>query len=123
MGAIAELKVDHLIGTQVGTATILRELARGGMAIVFVAYQRTLKRHIALKVLPKQLMTRKTAERFQMEAESAAILSHPNIIPVYEVGETETFLFFSMQLVEGKSVARMIEMAKRTCCRPGGPSP
>jgi serine/threonine protein kinase len=113
MGAIAKIKVDHLIGSQVGTATILRELARGGMAIVFVAYQRTLKRHIALKVLPKQLMTPKTAERFQMEAESAAILSHPNIIPVYEVGETDTFLFFSMQLVQGKSVARMIEMAKK----------
>jgi serine/threonine-protein kinase len=58
-------------------------------------------------------MTAKTAERFQSEAESAAILSHPNIIPVYEVGETDAFLFFTMQLVEGQSLARMISMAKK----------
>ncbi|MBL0713402.1 MAG: serine/threonine protein kinase [Desulfosarcina sp.] len=113
MGAIAKLNVDHLIGTEVGTSTILKELARGGMAIVFIAYQRTLRRQIALKVLPKKILTSKTAERFQSEAESAAILSHPNIIPVYEVGETEEFLFFTMQLVQGKSLARMINMAKK----------
>ncbi len=113
MSSIAKITVDHLIGTEVGTSTILKELARGGMAIVFIAYQRTLKRQIALKILPKSLMTPKTAERFQSEAESAAILSHPNIIPVYEVGETDAFLFFTMQLVEGQSLARMISMAKK----------
>ncbi len=113
MSGIAKIKVDHLIGNEVGTSTILKELARGGMAIVFIAYQRTLKRQIALKILPKSLMTPKTAERFQSEAESAAILSHPNIIPVYEVGETDAFLFFTMQLVEGQSLARMISMAKK----------
>jgi len=113
MGAIAKINVDHLIGKEVGTSTILKELARGGMAIVFIAYQRTLKRQIALKILPKQLMTPKTARRFQSEAESAAILSHPNIIPVYEVGETEDFLFFTMQLVQGKSLGRMIDMARK----------
>ncbi len=113
MSAIAKIKVDHLIGKEVGTSTILKELARGGMAIVFIAYQRTLKRQIALKILPKTLMTPKTAQRFQSEAESAAILSHPNIIPVYEVGETDDFLFFTMQLVQGKSLGRMIEMARK----------
>lgn len=113
MSSIAKIRVDHLIGNKVGTSTILKELARGGMAIVFIAYQRTLKRQIALKILPKSLMTPKTAERFQSEAESAAILSHPNIIPVYEVGETDAFLFFTMQLVEGQSLARMISMAKK----------
>ena len=56
MGAIAKINVDHLIGKEVGTATILKELARGGMAIVFIAYQRTLKRQIALKILPKKLL-------------------------------------------------------------------
>lgn len=113
MGAIAKLKVDHLIGTEVGTSTILKELARGGMAIVFIAYQRTLKRQIALKVLPRKLLTPRAAERFQSEAESAAILSHPNIIPVYEVGETESFLYFTMQLVDGKSLARMISLVRK----------
>ena len=113
MGAIANINVDHLIGKEVGTATILKELARGGMAIVFIAYQRTLKRQIALKILPKKLMTAKTAQRFQSEAESAAILSHPNIIPVYEVGETNDFLFFTMQLVQGKSLGRIIDMVRK----------
>lgn len=113
MSVIAKINVDHLIGKEVGTATILKELARGGMAIVFVAYQRTLKRQIALKILPKGLLTPKTARRFQSEAESAAILSHPNIIPVYEVGETDEFLFFTMQLVKGKSLGRMIAMVRK----------
>jgi len=113
MGAIAKINVDHLLGKEVGTATILKELARGGMAIVFIAYQRTLRRQIALKILPKKLLTPKTARRFQSEAESAAILSHPNIIPVYEVGETDDFLFFTMQLVQGKSLGRIIEMVRK----------
>jgi serine/threonine-protein kinase len=113
VGAIANINVDHLIGKEVGTATILKELARGGMAIVFIAYQRTLRRQIALKILPKKLLTPKTAQRFQSEAESAAILSHPNIIPVYEVGETDDFLFFTMQLVQGKSLGRIIEMVRK----------
>jgi serine/threonine protein kinase len=114
MNAIAQLNMDHLIGADVGTATILKELARGGMAIVFVAYQRTLKRQIALKILPKSLLTAATARRFQQEAESAAILAHPNIIPVYEVGETHEFLYFTMQLVQGHSLSWVIERARKS---------
>jgi serine/threonine-protein kinase len=83
------------------------------MAVVFVAFQRTLKRQIALKVLPKRLLTPSTAKLFQQEAESAAILSHPNIIPIYEIGETDEFLYFTMQLVQGRSLARTMDMVKR----------
>jgi serine/threonine-protein kinase len=83
------------------------------MAIVFEAFQRSLKRKIALKILPKSLMTENAAERFQMEAEAAAILSHANIIPIYEVGETETFLFMSMQLVQGHDLTIYIDKARR----------
>lgn len=113
MTSIAEFNVDHLIGLQVGTSTIVKELARGGMAIVFVAFQRTLKRQIAVKLLPKSLLTPKTAELFQQEAEAAAILSHPNIIPVYEVGETEDFLFFTMQLVHGSPLSHYMKAAQK----------
>lgn len=113
MTAIAEFNVDHLIGLQVGTSTIVKELARGGMAIVFVAFQRTLKRQIAVKLLPKSLLTPKTAELFQQEAEAAAILSHSNIIPVYEVGETEDFLFFTMQLVHGNPLSYFMKAAQK----------
>jgi serine/threonine-protein kinase len=110
MNTIESYKSDHIIGIQIGTSTILSELARGGMAIVFIAYQRTLKRRIAIKILPKIFLTPKTAELFQHEAEAAAILSHPNIIPIYEVGETEEFLFFTMQLIQGFPLTKFIKM-------------
>ena len=113
MVSIASIKTDHLIGNQVGTSTIVSELARGGMAIVFIAYQRTLKRQIAVKVLPKALLTPKTAELFQQEAEAVAILSHPNIIQIYEVGETDEFLFFTMQLVKGTPLSSILKMMKK----------
>jgi len=113
MKTIDDLQLDHLIGMEVGTSTILKELARGGSAAVFIAFQRTLKRQIAIKILPKSLLTPETAERFQMEAESAAILSHPNIIPIYEVGETDEFLFIAMQLIQGQSLSQHIKTAKK----------
>ena len=113
MSSIAKLKIDDLLGQDVGTATILRELARGGSAVVFIAFQRTLKRQIAVKILPKSLLTPEIAERFQIEAESTAILSHPNIIQIYEVGETNDFLFFAMQLIHGRSLADYIKNAKK----------
>ena len=113
MTSIRELDLDHLLGKEVGTATILKELARGGSAVVFIAYQRTLRRQIALKILPKSLLTPETAQRFQQEAESAAILSHPNIIQIYEVGENDDFLFIAMQLVQGRSLANYIRAARK----------
>jgi serine/threonine-protein kinase len=113
MASIDELTFDHLVGQEVGTAVLLKELARGGMAVIFTAYQKTLKRQIAVKILPKSLLTHSSAELFQQEAESAAILSHPNIIPIYEVGETEDFLFFTMQLVRGLPLSHLIERMKR----------
>jgi len=113
MISIDDIQLDHLIGMEVGTSTILKELARGGSAAVFIAFPRTLKRQIAIKILPKSLLTPETAERFQLEAESAAILSHPNIIPIYEVGETADFLFIAMQLIQGRSLSHHIKAAKK----------
>jgi serine/threonine-protein kinase len=113
MPSIETIKVDHLIGTEVGTSTLVKELARGGMAIVFIAFQRTLKRQIAVKILPKSFLTPSSARLFQQEAESAAILSHQNIIQIYEVGETEEFLFFTMQLIQGSPLSKIMHMAKK----------
>jgi len=113
MTAIRAMKFSHLIGQEVGTATLIKELARGGMAVIFVAYQKTLKRRIAIKILPKSILTPITAELFQQEAEAAAILSHPNIIQIYEVGETSDFLYFTMQLVQGRPVSEYLKMARR----------
>jgi len=113
MTSIKTIDMQHLVGRDVGTCTVLKELGRGSMAIIFEAFQRSLKRKIALKILPKALMTAMAAERFQLEAEAAAILSHANIIPIYEVGETKTFLFMSMQLVQGHDLATYIEKARK----------
>jgi serine/threonine-protein kinase len=113
MVSIKSLKIEKYIGLNVGTSTILKELGRGSMAIVFEGYQRTLKRKIAIKILPKQLMTPSAAERFQQEAEAAAILFHPNIIPIYEVGETHEFLYMSMQMVQGHDLMGYIAKARK----------
>jgi len=111
--SIKTYPVEHLVGQQFGTATILKELGRGNMAIVFTAFQQTLKRRIALKLLPKQFMNAESAERFQQEAEAAAILSHPNIIPIYEVGDTQEHLFMCMQLIEGRDLHQYISAAQK----------
>ncbi|MGB5746837.1 MAG: serine/threonine-protein kinase [Desulfobacterales bacterium] len=113
MTSIKELDVNHLIGKEIGTSTILSELARGGMAIIFIAYQRTLKRRIAVKILPKTLLTHQKAEQFQQEAEAAAILSHPNIIQIYDVGKVDEFIYFTMQLIQGEPLTNRLKRLKK----------
>lgn len=113
MSSIGKLNLDHLVGRQVGTSVLLKKLGHGAMSAVFVAFQKSLKRQIAVKILPKSLLTDKSAAFFQQEAESAAILAHPHIIPVYEVGETDEFLFFTMQLVQGNELSYYIRQAQK----------
>jgi serine/threonine protein kinase len=113
VASIKTMNFDHLVGQQVGTSVLLKKLDNGAMSVVFVAFQKTLKRQIAVKILPKVLLTPKMADFFQQEAESAAFLSHPCIIPIYEVGQTNEFLFFTMQLIKGKSLAQYIRRARK----------
>jgi serine/threonine protein kinase len=110
---IENIDAKRFIGERIGTATILKEINRGGMAVVFIAYQQTLKRQIAVKILPRSHLTPEKAELFQTEAEAAAILSHPNIIQIYEVGETDEFLYFTMQFVQGDTLARVLKEKKK----------
>jgi len=111
--SLKNLNLRHLIGEKVGSSTLLKEIARGSMGAVFVGYQSSLKRQIAVKVLPKSIITPMTARIFQQEAELAAILSHPNIIPVYEVGDAGDFLFLAMQLVKGKPLSYYIKRSRK----------
>ncbi|MGA6926428.1 MAG: serine/threonine-protein kinase [Desulfosarcina sp.] len=113
MTTIGKLNLDHLVGQQVGTSVLLKKIGHGAMSAVFVAFQKSLKRQIAVKVLPKSLLTEKSAAFFQQEAESAAILAHPHIIPIYEVGETKTFLYFTMQLVNGNELSHAIRLTQK----------
>ena len=113
MTSLEKFDVNHLVGKEIGSSVILSELARGGMAIVFIAYQRTLKRRIAVKILPKRLLTPTKAELFQQEAETAAILSHPNIIQILDVGDIDEFIFFTMQLIRGAPLTHLMSNAKK----------
>jgi len=113
LDSLNNMNLSHLIGKRVGSSTLLEEIARGSMGAVFVGYQSSLKRQIAVKVLPKSIMTSQTARSFQQEAELAAILSHPNIIPVYEVGDAGDFLFLAMQLVKGKPLSYYIKRSHK----------
>jgi len=83
-----------------------REIGRGGMGIVYLARDRRLKRQVAIKVLPPELAFRgEIRTRFLREAETAAQLSHPNIVPIYSVDEREGLVFFVMAFVDGDNLA------------------
>ena len=85
------------------------ELGRGGMGIVYRAKDRRLKRTVAIKVLPPELAYRSEIRtRFLREAETAAQLSHPNIVPIYSVDEEGGLVFFVMACVDGVNLARRL---------------
>jgi serine/threonine protein kinase len=102
-------------GVAVGDFRILREIGRGGMGVVYEAEQLSLGRRIALKVLPlAQTLDARHLRRFKTEAQAAACLHHPNIVPVYSVGCDRGVHYYAMQFIEGRSLAEVIaEMRKR----------
>jgi serine/threonine protein kinase/Tfp pilus assembly protein PilF len=97
-----------------GDFRILRELGRGGMGIVYEAEQISLGRRVALKVLPfAAMLDRQQLARFKNEARAAATLDHPNIVAVYSIGVERSVHFYAMQLIEGQSLAQLVEQLRR----------
>ena len=96
---------------RIGHYTIVSELGRGGMGVVYKAHEESLNRHVAIKVLGEHLQEdTEYVERFIREARSAAALSHPNIVQIYSIAEDQGTHYFVMEYVSGTNVQRMIQI-------------
>ena len=103
---------DYELGAQLG---------RGGMGVVYAAVQISLRRPVALKmILDSEAGSPLARQRFRMEAEAAAKLDHPNIVPIYEVGEHEDQPFLSMKFIAGQTLREKIASGV-LCLQPRGP--
>jgi serine/threonine protein kinase len=124
-GAVAlDADLDSL-----GDFRIVREVGRGGMGVIYEAVQVSLGRRVALKVLLHAVaLDPRQVQRFQVEAQAAASLSHPHIVPVFTTGSEGGVPFYAMQFIEGRDLARAIrefrgrEDPDATESHPSGPT-
>src|SRR5438874_673836 len=96
-----------------GDYELLEEMGRGGQGIVYRARQKSLNRNVALKIVGLgQWATQRHLKRFHLEAEAAASLDHPCIVPIYEIGERDGSCYFSMKLIEGEPLDKVSESGR-----------
>ncbi len=96
-----------------GDYELLEEMGRGGQGIVYRARQKSLNRTVALKIVGLgQWATQRHLKRFHLEAEAAASLDHPCIVPIYEIGERDGSCYFSMKLIEGEPLDKVSESGR-----------
>jgi eukaryotic-like serine/threonine-protein kinase len=106
---------DPRLGSGVlGDYRIVREVGRGGMGIVFEAVQVSLGRRVALKILPlAAAVDPRHLQRFQLEAQAAAHLHHPHIVPIFAVGCDRGVHYYAMQFIDGRSLADLVADLRR----------
>src|SRR5262245_60242008 len=99
---------------RLGDFRIVREIGHGGMGVVYEAEQLSLGRHVALKVLPRQVLAdARPRRRFEREAKAAGRLHHTNIVPIFGVGEHEGLPYYVMQFIPGLGLDEVLEELKR----------
>jgi eukaryotic-like serine/threonine-protein kinase len=104
--------------SQLGRYRILREVGRGGMGIVYEAEHLTMRRRVALKVLPPHVAAdRARLERFHREARAAGRLHHTNIVPVFEVGSSGEVHYYAMQFIRGQSLDAVFQELRKGTAR------
>ncbi|MCC9642804.1 protein kinase [Rhodopirellula sp. JC740] len=105
---------DEFTAKPIGDFQIVGEIGRGGMGVVYEAVQLSLGRKVALKVLPfASGLDEVRLQRFRNEAHAAAALHHTNIVPVYAVGSDRGVHYYAMQLIDGRTLADLIEEMRR----------
>jgi serine/threonine-protein kinase len=104
------MDADKLIGRDFAGVTLLSVHGRGHSGVVFVGFQKSLKRKVAVKLVPKANLS---ARSFMDEAEVVAVLNHPNIVTVFDVGQDDEYLFITMQLIDGTSLQSAIELSAK----------
>ncbi|MGV3485239.1 MAG: protein kinase domain-containing protein, partial [Planctomycetaceae bacterium] len=105
-----EFLPDSHAPSTLGDYRIEREIGRGGMGIVYAATQLSLRRNVALKVLPfAAVLDQQQVARFRNEAQAAASLHHPHIVPVFAVGCERGVHYYSMQLIDGQTLEQVIK--------------
>src|SRR5687767_7345509 len=99
-----------LSGTTMGGYRLTRRIAQGGMGVVYEAIQTNLDRKVAIKVLTESLASRpEFTQRFEREAKAAASLNHPNMVQVFDFGESNGRRYLAMEFVEGQDLLHHVQ--------------
>ncbi|MEP2072548.1 MAG: serine/threonine protein kinase, partial [Rhodopirellula bahusiensis] len=115
-----ETEPATLVGQTIGEFRLVREIARGGMGVVYEAQQDSLRRVVAIKLIGDGVLANDELRlRFRVEAEAAASLSHPNILPIHSIGCWRGIDYFVMPMVSGDSLQSLVD-EQRVCCQDGG---